>query len=216
MKIINRLKHLSVCALGLTCMMNASAMRQPPVANNVHQGSYAEGSVGTSVMNMLISSSSVSYASNSSNGVGFSAAYGYQFNPGGWALEVGYMQANLNLSLGSAQNDNIIINQKVNIDVPYLAARWEVAMGSKFAFVPKVGAMAVILPKKKTAVRIVDGVRYTADSGFADGVSLLLPFVGMGVSYAVTPTISIVGQYQGFLAGIINAGLMSAGLDVHF
>jgi hypothetical protein len=216
MKIINRLKHLSVCALGLTCMMNASAMTQPPAANNVHQGSYVEGSLGTAVITTLISGSSVSESSGSSNGVGFSAAYGYQFKPGGWALEVGYMQANLNLSLESDQDMNIMINQKVNIDVPYLAARWEVAMGSKFAFVPKVGAMAVILPSEKTAVRTVNGVRYTTDSGFADGTSLLLPFVGMGVSYAVTPTISIVGQYQGFLAGIINAGLMSAGLDVHF
>ena len=63
--------------------------------------------------------------------------------------------------------------------------------GDRFSFIGKLGAMA---PQ----------------------VSILLPFTGMGLSYAVTKKVDLSLQYQGAVYGIAGAGLAGVGFTYHF
>lgn len=209
MKIMSKFVGLAVLVLGVTCTYAASDSQ----AYDVHQGSYVEANVGTNAFYLGVFSTSGDTITNGTNGFGASLAYGYQPHPGGTAYEIGYVRNEINVTEESDQNSTIKLNGDLNVNTIYTAFRWEVPIGDKFAFIPKVGLMFNRVSEDKLT-RTIDGQVYTADSGFSEG--LVLPYVSLGAAYAITPKVSIMAQYQGFVIGIIGAGLLGAGVDVHF
>lgn len=173
-------------------------------------GLYIEGTGGT---NLILSAiGHTSSVSQGLQGVGWSAAMGYRINPGGLAMELGFGQNTLDVKTNPFFAPDTTVTTRVRAYVPYAALRWDVLIAdSHFAFIPKLGIMYVDLPSKN----IVDS-KDPRNIDTTQGLATLAPFIGLGMSYAVTHNIRFVVQYQGAVYGFLNAGLLSAGLDYYF
>ena len=155
---------------------------------NEHAGWYVEANAGVNAAFLAVSSSDTKVAKYGYQGFGYNLNAGYNWRAGR-GIEAGFMQ-----NYVSYTDDNNT-KQQEHVNVPYTAVRFTVPMMQRGAFIAKVGVMAFDDPKDK---------QY-----------LLLPYTGLGFSYALTHKVDVSAQYQGAVYGIINAGLLSAGLTYH-
>lgn len=114
----------------------------------------------------------------------------------GWSTEVGYnFKSYFGLEAGFIQTYiKTYDGDYGHADVPYLAARFTIPMSNRFSFIGKVGSMEGIVTRDK----------------------IVLPYVSVGLSYALTPSLDLETQYQGAVYGLVNVGLIGAGLVYHF
>lgn len=181
----------AVAAIALATSLTAAADNAP----NQHTGTYIEATAGTNFYALgLISSDDI----GSTAGVGgyaVNAAIGYNITY--WfGFEGGFNRAMAHLDSNSSHNDSI--------NAPYASVRFTLPIGQRFSFLAKVGAMYATYTDHK------DDQEYSVTHG------MVLPYVGVGASYAVTSNIDITAQYQGAVYGVVNAGVLTAGLTYHF
>ncbi len=159
---------------------------------NRHQGFYVEGNGGANLFYFALFSTEMDAADSGFKGGGWSIAAGYNFKPS-YAAEIGFMQ-----NFAKFEDDD---GDKVssNTNVPYAAARFDVPIGDRFGFIAKVGFMVPSIASED-----------------AENAAVMLPFVGVGGSYAITPNLDITLQYQGAVYLVVGAGLFSGGLTYHF
>lgn len=114
----------------------------------------------------------------------------------GASASLGYNFTNIfALETGFMQNYAKFSNSSNHTNVPYLTTRFNVPIGERFGFIGKLGAMYLSSPH---------------DGG------IVLPYVGVGGSYALTKKLDIQVQYQGAVYGVAGVGLLSTGLTYHF
>ncbi len=103
-----------------------------------------------------------------------------------FGLEAGFMQNYAKATLNNHTNSHL--------NVPYATTRFNVPMNDRFSFIGKLGL----------------------GFPFSGGNGVLVPYTGVGFSYAVNKNIDITTQYQGLVLGIVGAGLLSLGVTYHF
>ena len=189
---------------------------------NAHQGSYIQADLGTNLYILALFSGVGDFSSTGVDGTAWDLAYGYQFHRGGVALEAGFSQSYVtttvdatavNVSTGSRSTTEL--DSSFTIDTPYVAFRFEVPIfhSDRLAFTPKIGLMYLSIPKQ-TTTQVIDGLTYTGSN--SDSGGLVLPMVGLGLSYALNPRTNIGVQYQGLVLGIVNLGTFTGGINYHF
>ena len=157
---------------------------------NRHHGFYAEITGGTNAYYAGVLSSRVSLPQGGIEGGAVGVALGYHFTPT-IALD---FSPSVALEVGNIVSF-IQINHGMNADMPYVTSRFDVPIGSRINFIAKLGGMAILAP----------------------GVGgLVLPFTGVGFSYAVTKNLEVAAQYQGAFYGIAAVGMAALGLTYHF
>lgn len=188
-----------ICTVSMTAIY---AGGQSNAANtdlhwNHHAGFYAEGGAGTNLYYLGVFSSVGSVSQEGFVGWGWNAAIGYNFNYR-WALEAGFIQSYANFKDADGNSEY------TNADLPYLAARYAIPIRDNFSFLFKFGLMYA-------HVNLKDNI-----DGDNSSPSITLPYFGLGMAYAITPKLDVTVQYQGFVYGIVGAGLLSTGLTYHF
>lgn len=153
---------------------------------NQHTGPYGEINLGINHYSWYF----FPFASDT-RGFGWNAAAGYNFTSI-FALEGGFMQNYLQGYTSNSDGSEIVRTNHIN--VPYTAMRFSAPIGERFALLGKLGVMA---PNRA-------------------GQGKILPYVGIGMSYALTDKLDVTAQYQGAVYGFFNAGLVSGGLTYHF
>jgi hypothetical protein len=171
---------------------DVNTLAEPPF--NEHQGFYAEVNAGPNIYMGTLVINGTTNSTSGSQGAGWSAAVGYNFKPR-FGVEGGFMQNYAEYDT----DDNEHVEAHTNI--PYVAMRFTVPLGQRAAFIAKLGGMYPF---------VTDTENNDTTGGF------LLPYTGVGFSYALTRQLDMSVQYQGAIYGIVNAGLMSAGLTYHF
>lgn len=162
---------------------------------NQHVGPYAEINAGPNFYSVDVFSSSGTIKSSGFKGFGWSAAGGYNFT-NIFALEGGFMQNYAQFRTSYHVFDQQHREYKYyHVNAPYVTTRFNIPIGDRFSFIGKIGAMNAMVPGK---------------------TSVVLPFVGVGASYALTRSMDLTVQYQGAVYGVWNAGLLSGGLVYHF
>lgn len=206
------MKKLSVILilLGLIVSGVAQADISENTAFNRHTGFYAEGDFGTNlyyVRGITVEHSDGSIDKDLSDpsywrvaGYGFSASVGYNIIPY-VGFEVGYLQ-----QFGVESSFSI-----TNVSLPYLAAKFTIPIGNRFAFLAKVGGGCVIHHWRYKPTEY-DPEWYSYSSA---GVWL---YSSLGASYALNQKIDLNVQWQGHSFMILDnfGGLLSAGLTYHF
>jgi opacity protein-like surface antigen len=185
---------LSVLSLNVALANTAKPQPEPSAPWNEHTGFYAEINGGSNFYAGILPTSEGTFSSAGFQGVGWNANLGYFFTHH-FALEGGSMQNYAKLDFD--EGDNL----SGHLNIPYLTTRFNVPIGDKFSFVAKAGLMAVWA---------------TDDENHENTATLVLPFTGIGLSYALTPNLETSVQYQGAVYGVVNLGLVSAGLTYHF
>ena len=110
----------------------------------------------------------------------------------GWSGDLGYNFTNtFALEAGFMQNFVDFNLDRGALNTPYATTRFSLPLGERFSLIGKLGAMA---PQ----------------------AAIVLPYTGIGVSYAVTKNVDLNLQYQGAIYGIAGAGLAGVGLTYHF
>lgn len=167
---------------------------------NRHTGWYASVNGGVNAFYAGFISTDTTEGAQTIQGFGVSVDTGYNFTKH-TALEGGliYMHANGKSFTG----DDSDADAYASVYTPYLAARFTIPIGNRFAFLAKTGLM---LP---FAV-VHDPEDGTKDAG------LILPFIGLGGSYAITRNVDFTVLYQGAVYGVVGAGLLSGGITYHF
>lgn len=161
---------------------------------NRHKGVYADANVGTNVAYLAISTNEVDPDARI-RGFGWNAAGGYAWSRF-FGLEGGFMQNYIKFTDEETQD-----SAYHHINVSYLAAKFTLPVGKRLSVIGKVGAM-----KPRPAGPIEE----------EDWPDTVLPYLGIGAGFAVTPNLDITIQYQGALYGVVGAGLLGAGLTYHF
>lgn len=182
------MKKMIMTAVALFNIMSAGYASSSQTAYNEHLGPYGELNLGTNLYYAGFVSSHGSAGTGGIIGYGWSTAAGYYLT-NSFALEAGFMQNYTKYS------------HMYHINAPYVTTRFNLPISNRFSLIAKVGAMDVI------ANRVGDNGHDT---------SVLLPFVGVGASYALTNKLDATIQYQGAVYGICGVGLLSAGLAYHF
>ncbi len=194
---MKRLALLSVMSIGFLTVYTPSFAETPPEqAWNKHKGMFIEANVGPNLYAGVIVTENNTFSSSGFQGAGWSAALGYNFS-NNFGLEGGFMQNYAHYEI----NDESNVSAHTNL--PYMAMRFTVPIGNKLAFIAKLGGMYAW----------INGSDNSDNGGSTD--KILLPYSGIGFSYALTPKLEITSQYQGAIYGVVNAGLLSAGLTYH-
>ena len=113
----------------------------------------------------------------------------------GWAGALGYNFTNtFGLEAGLMQNF-VDLNGGGYVISPYTTTRFTLPIGQRFSFIGKLGLMAPFVPEEG---------------------GIVLPYTGVGFSYAATKNLDFTLQYQGAFYVIAGAGLLGAGITYHF
>lgn len=159
---------------------------------NRHQGYYAELNMGTGLAYFGVVTSHSEASDLGFQGFAWNAAVGYNFNPA-HAIEGGFLQWYTEF-----EDDDDDEDESTYANMGYIAWRFTAAIGQRSAFFGKLGGMLISVPD-------------TDESAWVG-----LPFVGLGVSYAITPRIDFCVQYQGAVYIIAGAGAFTGGITYHF
>ncbi len=194
------MKHLallSVMSIGFLTVYTTSFAETPSEQTwNKHKGMFIEVNVGPNLYAGAIVTENDTFSSSGFQGAGWSAALGYNFS-NHFGLEGGFMQNYAHYEI----NDESNVSAHTN--VPYMAMRFTVPIGNKLAFIAKLGGMYA-------------WINGSDNPDIGDSTpKILLPYSGVGFSYALTPKLEITTQYQGAIYGVVNGGLLSGGLTYH-
>jgi hypothetical protein len=182
----------------------AAGETAPGQAWNRHQGLYLEGNVGTGVSYVGFMTSEDIPAGAGVAGFTWVGAIGYSLTAH-HAIEGGFGQWFAKFEdeeVAWDEEGNRITRVEENsaqLNVGYLAWRGTVPIQDRFAFFGKLGAMGTVVTNKKE------------DTGW-----IVIPFTGLGFSYAVTPQIDVSLQYQGAIYVLASAGALTLGVTYHF
>ncbi len=161
---------------------------------NRHQGFFGELNLGTNLYYLGMVTSEGEAASSGFHGFGWSIAGGYSFKPT-HAIEAGFMQ---NYARYIDDSTSLDLKISTNTNIAYLAWRGTIPIRDRFAFFGKLGAMLISIPDTDEDTWVV------------------LPYTGLGLSYALTQNIEINLQYQGAVYLIVGAGALTGGITYHF
>lgn len=186
------MKALMRFLLVLTVFLGGAAFADDQQWNQ-HEGLYAELNAGPNFYYAGIFSSTGSAETAGIQGFGWSGALGYDITHY-FAMETGFMQNYAKIKVHNNGDDDEKY-QYAHTNIPYVTTRFNVPIYNRFSFIGKLGAMYLSVPTEG---------------------GMVLPFVGIGASYAVTPKLAVQAQYQGAVYGIAGAGLASLGLVYHF
>lgn len=181
---------------GIACMSSTvlaaapyTALSEKPSYSDNDKSFYIDAGLG-----VVAAYEAVGGAKAESAGLSWNGAVGYNTSRK-FALEMGVLGARL--KGGSNSND-------LTGYAPYLATKFIVPVSQKFAFNFKLGLTYL-------NSRLTNAGKNSKSSG-----STVLPFTGVGLSYAVTPNIDINLHYQGLVYVIAGAGQAGAGITYHF
>jgi len=160
---------------------------------NKHHGLYIDANAGTNLVYLGVISSEGNESNGGLYGFGYSIDIGYNFTPH-IAAEVGFMQNYINLDETFGGDDEPNSNLREHSNIPYASMKFILPIGERASFFGKLGAMYAN----------------------AKGEGIVLPYTGVGFSYAITKKIDVNVQYQGAVYGIAGAGLLSGGVSYHF
>ena len=205
------------CIAMLACNFVYAQQQNQAQITMQRQGWYGEATVGTGVFALALVTTFGTFTKAGSGGIGGTVALGYQFHPGGVALEGGlirwYGEATETSNRAGPDKKQIQLQTTPTFSVPYLAVRWDLPVfNSKLSFIPKLGVMAPTLLSADYS-KIENNVKYTYHE---DGASLVLPLMGIGLGYNLSPHTNLALEYQGLMAGLVNVGFLSAGITFHF
>jgi hypothetical protein len=161
---------------------------------NLHQGYYAELNAGTNFYYFGVISSDFDASASGTHGFGWNVAGGYNFSPS-HAIEVGFMQNYADYE----EEDDPELEVSAHTNVGFAAWRGTMPIGERFGIHIKLGLMLLTIPETETK-----------------DYWLMLPFSGIGASYAITPKIDFSVQYQGAVYVLAGAGALTAGITYHF
>lgn len=162
---------------------------------NQYQGFYVEANTGVNVYNIKVFKSE-----SGLKGFGWNTAFGYRFTPH-FGVEGAFMYPLSSLST---------------------AMRLTLPIGQRAAFFGKLGLMYAFSTNKKSNDdnSSENNNGNEGDSGNDNKShstsSKILPYTGLGFSYALTQNLEMSVQCQGLVLGVVNAGLLSTGLTYHF
>lgn len=177
------------------------ASRSGPEALNRQRGPYVEVHGGSMAAYVPVADTDSSEDAVF-DGLGWGVAAGYFFKPA-VAIEVGFLRVDTEFA---TQDDGDI--PYLDAKVPYLTARFHIPIGRRVNVAFKTGAMYM--------EHVVFGTRKPTGEKDEETLPIPLPLFGVGVSVAVTPMVAISAQYQGLLLLFVNAGMVSAGVNLHF
>lgn len=190
-----------ICFLATQLALAGEAQDEQPW--NRHEGPYAEMNLGTGLAYFGVITSETDTSDAGINGFSWVGALGYSFTPH-HAVEGGFGQWYTEF-----ENDDEYMDEKGNIQVRveevetqlnfgYLAWRGTVPIKDRFAFFGKLGGMFISIPD-------------TDEEAW-----MILPYSGIGLSYAVTPQLELNVQYQGAVYVLAGAGAVTAGVTYRF
>lgn len=159
---------------------------------------YVEGSIGSNFAYLGVFGNDVR-DTTFVNGFGYHLSWGHFFRD--WtAIELGWLQSFFTFE--DAKHANAL----------YSAFRFNIPFGdcNQFTFNIKLGLMGIWYRE----YLIYD--KYKDDDKDNDFIGMLLPFTGIGLSYAINEKLDFTVQYQGGVYIVAGAGLLSAGLTYHF
>ncbi len=176
---------------------HVSLAASPPPINkpwNQYQGFYVEANTGVNIYNIKVFKSE-----SGLKGFGWNTAFGYRFTPH-FGVEGVFMYPLSSLSA---------------------AMRLTLPIGQRAAFFGKLGLMyAFGANEKNNDDNSENNNGNEGDSGNDNKShstsSKILPYTGLGFSYALTQNLEMSVQCQGLVLGVVNAGLLSTGLTYHF
>jgi hypothetical protein len=189
---------LAICVLA-TQFTWAEEVPQPW---NRHQGFYVEGDAGTNLVYLGVVAGEWAEAPAKTGGFAWHVAGGYAFNEH-HALEAGFMQNYAWYDTEAGEEKHTV---SAHANVAYAAWRPTLPIKDRVSVFGKLGLMYVWVP----------GVAADNTEVEVNGASLMAPYTGIGVSYAVTPQIELSVQYQGAIYVIAGAGAVTGGLTYHF
>ncbi len=174
---------------------------------NEHSGPYIEVGAGTNAYYALTPVGN----GGGYNGFGVGGAIGYYFFRT-VAIEGGFMYST---KLNAAVERSIVgitvsASAAAKLYIPYLAFRFAAPIGDRFAVIFKLGAMYPFGTVDLSAG--IDGL--SVQGRIAN--EKLLPFSGIGATYAVTKQWEINFMYQGAIYILGSGGVMSLGVTYHF
>jgi len=189
----------TLAATVCTCAVFAGGA-ETNVSYHRQTGPWVEANAGSNLFYLGIMGNDIKASKAGMIGWGWNANAGYNFTPY-IGLEGGYTQLRTKWRAKSANTDTMYID--ANVDMPYGAFRFTIPMGDRFALLGKLGAMYL------SAIGSSQG--YTAESP-----KVVVPYTGVGASYAITKNLDFSVQYQGAMYFVAGAGLLSGGLAYHF
>lgn len=92
---------------------------------------------------------------------------------------------------------SVFLNSELSnsLYAPYASMRFNMPLDDHFSILGKLGLMVPFVP---------------------NGGGVILPFTGIGASYATTKNVDLSLEYQGAVYGIAGAGTLGLGLTYHF
>lgn len=199
-----------MCVSPIAFAGEPDVMASPVQAWNQHHGFYLEAGVGPNFFYAFLPESR---STAKVDGWGVALAAGYNFLPY-VALEGGFIySSDLNAYVeGDAAGILVSASEAAKIYIPYLAVRFSVPIGDRFAFIFKLGGMypyasATIVGSLPAAGISVTG-RISGDHA--------LPFSGIGATYAVTRKIDVNIMYQSAVYVLASGAVLSFGATYHF
>jgi hypothetical protein len=192
------MKISSVTVLA-TCLWVASWAAAADVdqaeAWNRHTGPYVEAGVGTGFSYLGVLAQDFDPSGSAVRGFSWVGSAGYSFTTH-HAVETGFAQW-----YTTFEDDDVVEDREVDghLNVGYVAWRGTLFVQDRSSFFFKLGAMAVSVPETET-----------------DDAWAVVPFTGVGFSYAVTPQIDLSLQYQGGVYVVASAGALTLGAGYHF
>lgn len=190
-------RHCLIALLGL--IFSSSLWADTPTDTNLenpnrHTGYYVEANAGTNLVYALIFSSEGSDQVNTTGGTALSFAFGKMFRPG-FGLEAGYMYSDIR---GADDEDDI-----ESLHIPYLTTRFAWPIGERFDISAKLGLMVPTYTENHISE---DDTTHT----------IILPFTGIGASYAATENLAFTVQYQGAFYLLAGIGQLTGGVQYRF
>ena len=161
---------------------------------------YLEANAGTNLYYLALFAADKNVSHGGFQGFGWSGALGFSWNES-FALELGFMQ---NYAKFNAGNNSYVSG---HTNVSYLTTRFILPFVSRINFISKLGLMYASASASAT---------HNNERKSAESPDLVLPYIGLGIGYTVSPQLDINLQYQGAVYGVAGAGLFSLGLTHYF
>jgi len=181
----------------------------PPQNNwNLHLGFYIEAGVGGNAFYAFLPDSR---STAKMLGWGVPVAVGYDFLQH-VAAEAGFIYStDLNAAVqGTAIGITASASAAAKLYIPYMAIRFSVPVGQRINVIFKLGGMYPY-----GTVKLEGGVGGITATGRISGEQLL-PFSGIGATYAVLPKLDINIMYQGAVYVLASGAVLSVGVTYHF
>jgi hypothetical protein len=174
----------------IICALPSLTLANTP--RNQHTGYFVEGGFGTMAANVLVGSNAGYHSVT--GGYGGALSVGKLTTPTfGWELDT--ILAEVTRTDPDTQQSASVSGNLIGI-----SGRWVIPLGDNVSINPKLGIAHMYL---------------AATVGENNSESMFVPYDGFSLSYAANDNIDVGVGYEGFLAVVVNAGLLSANITYH-